>query len=52
MATLRSTPISASAQTTDDPHIFFPKIAAWDNGQKSLKAEFDPSVWEHSNGHS
>ena len=30
--------------------MFFPKTAAWDNLQKSLKAEFDPSVWEHLAG--
>lgn len=30
--------------------VFFPKTAAWDNLKKSLKAEFDPSVWEHLAG--
>jgi len=30
--------------------VFFPKTAAWDNLQKSLKVEFDPSVWEHLAG--
>ena len=30
--------------------VFFPKTAAWDNMQKSLKAEFDPSVWSHLAG--
>lgn len=30
--------------------VFFPKTAAWDNLQKSLKAEFHPSVWEHLAG--
>lgn len=30
--------------------VFFPKTAAWNNLQKSLKAEFDPSVWEHLAG--
>jgi adenine-specific DNA-methyltransferase len=30
--------------------VFFPKTAAWDNLQKSLKAEFDPSVWSHLAG--
>lgn len=30
--------------------VFFPKTAAWDNLQRSLKAEFDPSVWEHLAG--
>lgn len=30
--------------------VFFPKTAAWDNLQKSLKADFDPSVWEHLAG--
>lgn len=30
--------------------VFFPKTAAWDNLQKSLKATFDPSVWEHLAG--
>lgn len=27
--------------------VFFPRTAAWDNLQKSLKAAFDASVWEH-----
>ena len=30
--------------------VFFPKTAAWDDLQKSLKAEFDPSVWAHLAG--
>lgn len=30
--------------------VFFPKTAAWDNLQRSLKAQFDPSVWEHLAG--
>jgi adenine-specific DNA-methyltransferase len=30
--------------------VFFPKTAAWDNLQKSLKATFDPSVWDHLAG--
>lgn len=30
--------------------VFFPKTAAWDNLQKSLKAEFAPSVWQHLAG--
>lgn len=30
--------------------VFFPKTAAWDNLQKSLKATFDESVWEHLAG--
>jgi adenine-specific DNA-methyltransferase len=30
--------------------VFFPKTSAWDNLQKSLKAEFDPGVWEHLAG--
>lgn len=30
--------------------VFFPKTAAWDNLQKSLKAEFHPSVWSHLAG--
>ena len=30
--------------------VFFPKTAAWDNLQKSLKADFEPSVWEHLAG--
>ena len=30
--------------------VFFPKTQAWDNLQKSLKATFDPSVWEHLAG--
>ncbi|MBK1616906.1 site-specific DNA-methyltransferase [Lamprobacter modestohalophilus] len=30
--------------------VFFPRTAAWDNLQKSLKAAFDASVWEHLAG--
>lgn len=30
--------------------VFFPKTSAWDNLQKSLKATFDDSVWEHLAG--
>lgn len=30
--------------------VFFPKTSAWDNLQKSLKAKFDDSVWEHLSG--
>jgi adenine-specific DNA-methyltransferase len=30
--------------------VFFPKTSAWDNIQKSLKATFDESVWEHLAG--
>lgn len=30
--------------------VFFPRTAAWDNLQKSLKSDFDPSVWEHLAG--
>lgn len=30
--------------------MFFPKTAAWDNLQKSLKATFDESVWDHLAG--
>ena len=30
--------------------VFFPKTSAWDNLQKSLKANFDESVWEHLAG--
>lgn len=30
--------------------VFFPKTSAWDNLQKSLKAKFDSSVWEHLAG--
>lgn len=30
--------------------VFFPKTAAWDNLQKSLKADFDASVWAHLAG--
>jgi len=30
--------------------VFFPRTAAWDNLQKSLKAEFDQSVWAHLAG--
>ena len=29
---------------------FFPRTGAWDNLKKSLKAEFDESVWEHLAG--
>ncbi len=29
---------------------FFPRTAAWDDLKRSLKAEFDPSVWEHLAG--
>jgi adenine-specific DNA-methyltransferase len=30
--------------------VFFPKTAAWDNLQKSLKGRFADSVWEHLAG--
>jgi adenine-specific DNA-methyltransferase len=30
--------------------VFFPKTGAWDNLQKSLKGEFNESVWEHLAG--
>ena len=30
--------------------VFFPKTSAWDNLQRSLKAKFDASVWEHLAG--
>jgi adenine-specific DNA-methyltransferase len=30
--------------------VFFPRTGAWDNLKKSLKAEFDASVWEHLAG--
>ena len=30
--------------------VFFPKTSAWDNLQKSLKATFEESVWEHLAG--
>ncbi len=30
--------------------VFFPKTAAWDNLQKSLKGRFSDSVWEHLAG--
>jgi len=30
--------------------VFFPRTGAWDNLKKSLKAEFDHSVWEHLAG--
>jgi adenine-specific DNA-methyltransferase len=30
--------------------VFFPKTGAWDNLQKSLKGEFNNSVWEHLAG--
>jgi adenine-specific DNA-methyltransferase len=30
--------------------VFFPKTSAWDNLQKSLKATFDESVWDHLGG--
>lgn len=30
--------------------VFFPRTGAWDNLKKSLKADFDESVWEHLAG--
>jgi len=30
--------------------VFFPKTSAWDNLEKSLKARFDDSVWDHLAG--
>lgn len=30
--------------------VFFPKTGAWDNLQKSLKSDFNDSVWEHLAG--
>jgi adenine-specific DNA-methyltransferase len=30
--------------------VFFPKTAAWDNLQESLKGDFNASVWEHLAG--
>lgn len=30
--------------------VFFPKTSAWDNLKKSLKADFDDSVWAHLAG--
>lgn len=30
--------------------VFFPKTSAWDNLQKSLKAGFEDSVWNHLAG--
>lgn len=30
--------------------VFFPKTSAWDNLKKSLKADFDESVWSHLAG--
>ena len=30
--------------------VFFPKTAAWNNLQKSLKGRFNDSVWEHLAG--
>lgn len=30
--------------------VFFPKTSAWDNLQRSLRATFDDSVWEHLAG--
>jgi len=30
--------------------VFFPRTGAWDNLKKSLKAEFNESVWEHLAG--
>lgn len=30
--------------------VFFPKTSAWDNLQKSLKTDFDESVWSHLAG--
>jgi len=30
--------------------VFFPKTSAWDNLQKSLKGQFERSVWSHLAG--
>jgi adenine-specific DNA-methyltransferase len=30
--------------------VFFPKTSAWDNLQRSLRATFDDSIWEHLAG--
>ena len=30
--------------------VFFPKTSAWNNLQKSLKGDFEDSVWEHLSG--
>jgi adenine-specific DNA-methyltransferase len=30
--------------------VFFPRTGAWDNLQKSLKGQFNDSVWEHLAG--
>jgi len=30
--------------------VFFPKTSAWDNLQKSLKGQFEDSVWSHLAG--
>lgn len=30
--------------------VFFPKTSAWDNLQKSLKGQFEDSVWTHLAG--
>lgn len=30
--------------------VFFPRTSAWDNLKRSLKADFDESVWEHLAG--
>jgi adenine-specific DNA-methyltransferase len=29
---------------------YFPRTSAWDNLRKSLKGEFDESVWDHLSG--
>ena len=29
---------------------FFPRTSAWDNLKRSLKADFDESVWAHLSG--
>ena len=29
---------------------FFPRTSAWDNLKRSLRAEFNESVWEHLSG--
>jgi adenine-specific DNA-methyltransferase len=30
--------------------VFFPRTGAWDNLRRSLRAEFDPAVWDHLAG--
>ena len=42
--------INYNGQVFCAAQVFFPRTAAWDNLKKSLKAEFNPGVWEHLAG--